>query len=261
MLTAAQVAARKDKLTASRVACLMKGDAEAILRLWREMIGDEIEEDLSRVWPVQLGSTTENLNLDWYEMKSGSLSRRGEVCVHSVHKWAAATLDAWINDLACPIECKHVGGREPLEVIIERYQPQMQWQMEVTGATQCGLSVIMGASEPIVEFIERDRDYAAEMVRRGAIFMQHVAKRTPPVALPAVTAPIDASKVYDMTGNNSWASHAAEWIESKPAAEICKDAEKVLKALVPADAKKCHGHDIQITRDRAGRLSLREILP
>ena len=66
-----------------------------------------------------------------------------------------ATLDGWIDVLECPIECKHDGGREPLEVIVERYQPQMQWQMECTGADQCALSVIMGASEPVVQ--ERSR--------------------------------------------------------------------------------------------------------
>ena len=258
-LTAEQVAARKGKLTASRVACLMRGDAPAILRLYDEMIGEAIPEDLSGVWPVRLGEATEKLNLDWYEQNGSPLSRRGEVVVHPTLPWAAATLDAWDDTLGCPVETKHVGGREPLEVIIERYQPQMQWQMECTGAKQCALSVIMGANAPIVEYIERDADYAGEMVRRGAQFMACVAARRPPVALEPVAAPIDATKVFDMTGNNSWAAHAATWRDNKAAAELCKDAEKTLKAIVPAEAKKCHGHDIQITRDRAGRLSLREI--
>jgi predicted phage-related endonuclease len=259
MLNVEQIKARTGKLTASRIACLMKGDAKEIYNLWLEMTGHEFEhDDLARVWPVQLGSCTETLNLDWYELKNTTVDRRGEVVVHSVHPWAAATLDGWISDLGCPIECKHVGGREPLEVIIERYQPQMQWQMEVTDARQCALSVIMDASEPIVEFIERHDEYAAEMVKRGAQFMQHVTKKTPPVVFDAVAAPIDASKVYDMAGNNSWAAAGSDWLSTKQAAETCKASEKILKALVPEDAKKCHGHSIQITRDRAGRLSLRE---
>jgi predicted phage-related endonuclease len=259
MLNAEQIKDRSGKLTASRIACLMKGDAKEIYNLWLELTGQEFEhDDLSLVWPVQLGSCTEVLNLDWYELKNSSISRRGEVVAHPVHTWAAATIDGWIDDLNCPIECKHVGGREPLEVIIERYQPQMQWQMEVTGARQCALSVILGANEPIVEFIDRDEAYAAEMVKRGWQFMQHVAKKTPPVVLDAVASPIDASKVYDMTGNNSWAAASGDWLSTKDAAELNKTSEKVLKAIVPEDAKKCHGHAIQITRDRAGRLSLRK---
>lgn len=257
-LTAAQIEARKGKLTASRVACLMTGDAAAIMRLYREMIGEEIPEDLSHVWPVRLGEATEQLQLDWYEMQGSPLSRRGEVVVHRRYDWAAATLDGWDDTIGCPIECKHVGGREPLEVIIDRYQPQMQWQMECTGATQCALSVIMGASAPIVEYIERDADYAAEMIKRGQQFISCVRQHIEPVALDPVAAPIDASKFYDMTGHNAWANSAVEWRATKAFSDRCREAEKILKAIVPADAKKCSGHDIQITRDRAGRLSLRE---
>jgi predicted phage-related endonuclease len=259
VLTAEQIKAREGKLTASRVACLMTGDKEALLRLYREMIGEAQPEDLSKVWPVRLGETTEKLQLDWYEQKNAhAVIQRGCVMVHPVMTWAAATLDGWIFDLNCPIEAKHVGGREPFEVIIDRYQPQKQWTMFVTGAPQCALSVIMGASEPIVEFIPRDDAYIEEMVKRGEMFMRHVADKTPPVALDPVAPPADAKKTYDMTGQNAWASSSFVWIETKPAADRCRDAEKILKSLVPADAKKCFGHGTQITRDRAGRLSLRE---
>jgi predicted phage-related endonuclease len=238
----------------------MTADAGKILQLYREMIGEALEEDLSRVWPVRLGEATEGLNLEWYERKNNcTLTRQGEVVIHPRHDWAAATLDGWDPTLQCPVEVKHTGGREPLEVIIDRYQPQMQWQMEVTSATQCALSVIMGASEPIVEFIERDADYAAEMVVRGRQFMDCVARRTIPVTLPAVAAPIDASKIYSMDGDNRWANSAATWLATKVAARECADAEKYLKSIVPPDARKCTGYGVTVTRDRAGRLSLREI--
>jgi len=259
MLTSAQIEARRGKLTASRIACLMTGDAAAILALYREMIGEgSAEDDLSRVWPVRLGEATEALNLDWYEMKNSPVARRGEVAVHATLDWAAATLDGWDMALGCPIEAKHVGGFEPLEVVIDRYQPQMQWQMQVTRANQCALSVIMGAREPVVEFIPADAEYQDEMVRRGAQFMTAVRQRTPPVALPAVPAPIDATKLYDMRGNNAWAASADTWLRTKPEADLAKDAEKILKSIVPEDAKRCFGHGVRITRDRAGRLSLRE---
>lgn len=260
MLTAEQIKARAGKMTASRVACLMTGDTAKIMQLYLEMIGEGEPEDLSHVWPVQLGSATEQLNLDWYEQKCGyELSLRGSVIVHPKYPWAAATLDGWDDTLRCPIECKHVGGREPLEVIIERYQPQMQWQMECTTSDECGLSVIMGANEPIIEYIPRDFEYAFEMLKRGRQFMSCVEDRRPPVALAPVPAPADATKIIDMTGNNLWSNTAADWLANKDGAAICKEAEKVLKSVMPSEAKKCHGHGVQITRDRAGRLSLREI--
>lgn len=257
MLTAQQIAARQGKLTASRIACLMRADKPAILRLYQEFIDAAAPEDLSRVWPVRLGEATEALNLDWFEMKNGPLTQRGTVVVHRSYPWAAATLDAWSELLVCPVEAKHVAGREPLELVIERYQPQCQWQMEVTGADQCALSMIVGANEPVVEFISFAPDYAAEMIKRGLQFMTCVAQRVPPVVLDPAPAPVDASKVYDMTRNNTWAAHGGVWLATKAAADQCRDAEKLLKSAVPADARKCHGHGIQIVRDRAGRLSLR----
>jgi predicted phage-related endonuclease len=99
MLTKEQIDKRRGRMTASRVSALMTGDKEKIMRLYREMIGEEVEEDLSNVWPVQLGSATEQLNLDWFQKKNGLLvTRRGEVVVHPQHDWAAATLDGWVED-------------------------------------------------------------------------------------------------------------------------------------------------------------------
>jgi len=259
MLNAAQIARRAGKLTASRIACLMTGDADKIHRLWREMIGEELPEDLSHIWAVRLGEITEQLQCDWYEERQRQdITRRGEVCVHPDIEWAACTLDGWIDALKCPLEAKHVGGREPLEVVIDRYQPQMQWTMFVTNAQQCALTIIVGAAPPVVEFIDRADDYIDEMIRRGDQFMQCVASRTPPVDLPAVPSPVDAKAVYDMTASNEWCSYAVEWLTTRDAAGINEDSSKLLKSLVPADAKKAYGAGVSITRNRAGNLSLRE---
>jgi predicted phage-related endonuclease len=258
-LTWAQIEARRGKLTASRVAVLMNGTREAVHRLWQEYLEIVPPADLSDNWAVRLGEATEPLNLEWYQRKSGAvLSRKGEVAVHPTYEWAAATLDAWDDVLCCPVECKHVGGREPLEVVIERYQPQLQWQMEVTGATQCALSIIVAASPPVVEYIEQDAVYARLMLDRGYQFMQHVWTRTEPVVLDPVPPPIDAQAVYDFSGNNQWADQAWTWLQTHGSFERCRDAEKVIKSLVPADARKAFGHGVRVTRDRAGRLSLRE---
>lgn len=259
MLSPAQIEIRKGKLTASRMSPLMTGDAPAILQLYREMIGEADEQDLSQVWAVQLGAATEQLNLDWYELRKNPLSRRGEVVIHSRYDWAACTLDAWDDTLGCPIEAKHVGGREDLSIVIDRYQPQCQWLMEITTANQCGLSIIIAASPPIVEYIERDGEYAAEMIHRGAQFMDCVARRIVPVHLAPIAAPVIASKTYEMSGDNRWANAAATWLMTKVAAREHAEAEKELKEIVPPDAKKCTGYGVVITRDRAGRLSLREI--
>jgi predicted phage-related endonuclease len=258
-LTAVQLAARENRLTASRVACLMNGDREKILDLWKELVGDPayVPEDLSGVWAVRLGECTEGLQLDWFERKYGPVTRRGEVVIGDPD-WMACTLDGWSVQHNCPIEAKHVGGREPPEVIIQRYQAQLHWQMMVTGTSKCALSVIMGANEPVVDFIPCDDAYAAELLKRATVFMQCVDSLTPPVPIMPAAPAIIPSQTYDMTGQNAWASYAAEWLANIAAKRTVEKCEKELKALVPLDAVKCTGHGVRITRARNGNLSLRE---
>jgi hypothetical protein len=116
----------------------------------------------------------------------------------------------------------------------------------------------MGASEPIVEYLDLDTEYAAELLGRAAAFWRCVETGEPPVELPAVPAPIDAKATYDMTGDNEWADKAWIWLHVKHYADECWQAEKVLKSRVPPDAKRCTGHGVVIVRNRAGHLSLRE---
>jgi hypothetical protein len=258
-LSTEQRAQREGKLTASRVAVLMSGDRDGILRLYREMIGDEQEEDLSDVWPVQLGSATEQLNLEWYERRNKRLlTRRGEVCTSKRFEWAAATLDGFDPELNCPIECKHVGGHEPTVVIIDHYQPQMQWQMMCTDTTCCALSVIMGAREPVVDYIDSAPLYISEMIDRAEHFMYCVAMHEPPVKLPPILPPVDATKTVDMTGNNTWSDNAFRYIACQGHRDIFELAKKTLKAMVPEDAVRCHGHGLMIYRDRRRALHVRE---
>jgi hypothetical protein len=137
----------------------------------------------------------------------------------------------------------------------------MQWQIEVTGAKQCALSVIFAANEPVREYIERDEAYAAEMVKRGKKFMACVAKKTPPVVLPPVAPPIIPEKVADMNSDQEWCKQAGIWLQTVGAAQSAKESETALKMLVAADMKKAFGAGVMINRDKAGRLSLRKEAP
>ena len=258
MLSPAQIQQRDGKLTASRVGVLMTGDQAKIMNLWRELVGDPAfePEDLSGVWAVQLGTITEPLNLEWFARKHGSMSRQGEVVIGSPD-WMAATLDGWSDQHGCPVECKHCSGREPLETIIARYQPQMTWQMLVTDTKQCALSVILGANEPVVEFIDLNEDYALALMGRAQEFMECVWALRPPFPLEPIAAPVVPVKTYDFTGRNEWASNAADWLANIEGKKRADKAEKELKALVPADGAICHGHGVIIKRARNGNLSLR----
>lgn len=264
-LTDAQKLARAGKLTASRVAPLMTGDKAKIMAVWRELCGDPTyeEEDLDDVWAVQLGSTTENLNLDWYERKTGrALTRRGEVVVHPQYDWAAATLDGFDAYLPAVVECKHVSGFEKFDTVLQRYQPQIHWQMEVTGTSKCVFSVIEGGRQPRVEIVDLDRNYIDELMARANNLMVHVRNMTPPVEMePVELKRITRVKDYNMTGNNQWAAAANDWSSHQKAAKLFKSAEETLKGLVPNDAATVAGYGIVAKRDKANRVSIKPLTP
>lgn len=262
-LTNAQRLAREGKLTASRVAPLMTGDKAAIIGVWRELCGDPTyeEENLDEVWQVQLGLATEKLNLDWYERKSGRLlTRRGDVVCHDDYTWAAATLDGFDDVIPGPVEAKHVGGFEPIEKVVERYQPQLQWQMEVTGSSKCILSVIEGGRVPRIVPVDRDVDYAGVLMFRALKLMECVWDMLPPVELePVELKVISRLRDYNMTGNNVWAAAANDWLVHKEAAKLWEASVETIRGLVANDASSATGYGIVAKRDKANRISIKSI--
>ena len=261
-LTAEQLRARAGKLTASRVRVLMDGSDQDLYDLWRELTGDPTCQppDLSGVWAVRLGEATEDLNLDWYEYKTGRrLTRKGEVVTSQERAWAAATLDGFDEDHPggpAVIEAKHVNGFAPFDSVAARYLPQVHWQMYVTRTRLAVLSVIEGAREPRIEEVPLDRGYLDELLRRADLLWQCVEMLTPPVALPPAEPPKPATREIDMTDNTDWASPAAAWLEHRPAAMVFRSAERAIKELVPADASRVHGHGITVKRSRNGALRI-----
>ena len=260
-LTDKQRELRKGKFSGTDANAVMSGDPYRINDVYLKHTNDPryVEADFTEVWPVRLGEVTEALNLEFAAMKHGPITRQGEVvCGLGSLDWTAATLDGWLTQRNCPIEAKCVNGRSVIDDVVARYQPQMHWQMMVTKAKQCALSVIIGGNEPIVEFVPINRQYARELWQRATAFWLCVKSRTPPVELPAVPPPPLAIREYDMTGRDEWRMLANQWVQAYGAAITARDAEKSIKAMVPPDAKLCTGHGIVVIRNRAGALSLRE---
>jgi hypothetical protein len=240
----------------------MNGTAYEVMDVWKELVGDPTwqPKDLSGAWPVQLGVVTEQLQLDWYERKEGrTVSRRGEVVIHPRTDWACCTLDGFDVSLPGPIEAKHVGGREARSTIIDRYVAQVSWQMLCTETTEAVLSIIEGANEPAIERISLDKPYADAMWERAEMFMACVHDLRAPVMLPQIAPPVEAKRIIDMTGYNRWAVDATRWLDNIGGKRIAEACEKSLKSLMPDDAARAYGHGVQVVRDRAGRLSLKEL--
>jgi len=86
---------------------IMSPDETALNRLWKEKRGEAEPEDFSDNLVVQLGVATEALNRAWYERNTGRAITDVQRWVrHPVHRYLAATLDGFVNDLDAVFEAK-----------------------------------------------------------------------------------------------------------------------------------------------------------
>lgn len=259
MLTAAQIEERKKGIGASDARYIVEGRWH---ELWSLKTGKTEGEDLSGVFAVQLGNATETLNLDWYTRKTGNpVEDRGAAHVSTSANFMRCNLDGYDPVARAVIEAKHCNGFTKIEDARERYFPQVQHQMLVTGARKAILSVIIGTSEPVLEEILYDEFWANEYLGQCKEFWGYVERNEPPplgapMAVEAI-AP-DKMRTVSMEGNNAWAAGAADWIANRTAAKTFEGASKDLKTMIEADVKEASGHGIKISRSKAGSLTIKE---
>ena len=239
---------------------ILSGDAERILRLWEEKRGIVEPDDLSDRLPVMLGCWTEEFNRQWYTRETGYLvGRVGEVgCCHQ-YPWRRCTLDGFVEAKAAVFEAKHVSAFAKPEEVVERYMPQLQHNMAVTGAQRALLSVIFGNHRWDVFEIASDWLYQEELLIAEARFWDCVRLGEVPIAAPIPLAPKAAGvREICFDGNNAWAASAVDWLDCRDAAKRHATASSHLKGLVEPDVSRAFGHGVEIRRSKAGALSIRE---
>lgn len=255
MLTVEQQRLRDGRITASFVPALMAGKEDVILREWQRLVGDPAyePEDLSASWPVQFGSYIEAFALDWHQTRTDrALTRRGEVVVHPDFPDVSCTLDAYRSADMTVIDCKAIGMWRKLDDALPYYLPQMVVQRACVGAERASLLVVHGGSEPAEHPCEWDAEYERQVWDRIAWFRSCVESLTPPVAIAPVAPPVAAVRIVDMATSNAWAEWARTWLDTREPAKRFKSAEAEIKALVPPDAKKAHGHGVRCERTGSG---------
>ena len=239
---------------------IMRGGEEAF-NLWLELTGQREPDDLSGVCIVQMGSYLEPFICDWFTKETGhSITRRNEWIVSGEHPWRACEIDGYVDAESAVMDAKFTAGREDPDEHFARYLPQLTHNATVCCVERAGLVVLTGYGSMRHRFVDIDPFYAAELLEREREFADCVASKTAPPGWEPVAAPVAPSewKEYDLTGNNEWASHAADWTANKKAADAFKKAEKAIKELVPADAGSAKGHGIIVKRDKANRLGIKE---
>ena len=215
-------------------------------------------EDLSDVFPVQMGILTEELNTQWFEKKYDWKVDRGGCYsnalsiqhTHNQYPFFCHTDGIVLDSYGQPttfLECKHTNPFGTVKEKIDSYMPQLQFYMMHLQVSSCWLSIIRGNVQPVVYEIEANGVYQHELNLLCIDFWKRVQKRDPYAEGSHHWTPhldlvndvlIDKKKDYDMK-DTSWDSICDRLDQTAGAVDIFNEAKKELKALIPKDASKC----------------------
>lgn len=250
---------RRHFLGGSDARIIMSPDETALIRLWKEKRGEAEPEDLSDNLVVQLGVTTEALNRTWYERNTGrAISDVQRWVQHPVRRFLAATLDGFVNDLDAVFEAKFMlPWSFSEEAAAEKHMAQLQHNMWVTNARSAALSIITGGGKWIEMTIPADALYQHFLITAERRFWRCVQTgETPrPYGLEPPRPRVEAVRMVDMRGSNSWAELAGLFCATRSAFLDHERAKAELKVLMPEDAKEATGHGVRARRSKSGAVS------
>ena len=240
---------------------ILSGDRTRVRQLWLEKCGEAEPADLTDKLAVMLGCWSEPFNRLWYQKLTGqSLTMIGQTMVCTEHQWRCCTLDGFVAAEDAVFEAKHTSAFMTSEQVLERYMPQLQHNMAVTGAPRAILSVIFGNHKYEMIEVASDWLYQLELLDAEQAFWTCVLSGEEPVPAdpPPPPKPVGTREV-SFEGNNAWASAAVDWLEHRDAAKRHAAASGLIKSLIDDDVTRAFGHGIEAKRSKAGAIIIREL--
>jgi hypothetical protein len=169
-----------------------------------------------------------------------------------------ATLDGRVEATGAVFEAKFMlPWSFSEEAAAEKYMPQLQHNMWVAAARSAVLSVITGGGKWVEITTHADPLYQHLIVTAERKFWRCVESGESP-RLFGVEPPkprIEAVRIVDMSGSNSWAEFAGLFRSTRPAFLDHERSKSELKALLPEDAKEAIGHGVRAKRSKSGAVS------
>ena len=245
---------------------IMEGDW---ISLWEEKTGRKKPDDLSDVLPVQLGTFTEDFNIDWFHKQTGMevFARQKVVKLDVDGVPCKGQLDGVVSWDNAVIECKHTYDNNSIDNVLKQYMPQIQFYMWVGNHTECYLSVLFGNRRWESVKVSRADDYIERMRVHLKTFWQLVVDDTPPAEADEVYGnhvnlpnqdkiPVNDMVKRDASGDNEFISRCHDYIEQQGNAQLFESAKADLKAMVGDDEREVYCDLLTIKRDKRGSLRI-----
>ena len=251
---------RKGFIGGSDCVKIMNGDW---YELWQVKTGRGEPDDLSDNLPVQLGVTTEDFNLSWFEKQTGKTvaAHQKEYITTIGTVPVKGTIDGGIRGERNIIEAKHTNAFTNMDEQIGRYMPQIQLYMHVANATGTYLSIIFGNSKWEQVHIAYDEEYFNSMWAVVSDFWGYVVRDEEPIGVdvPSFSTEkieVDNMVVRDATLDNQFVDAAVTYVNGIEHNRVFENAKKDLKAMVADNEREVYCDYLTIKRDKRGSLRI-----
>ncbi len=241
---------------------IMDGDWE---HLWQVKTGRLQPDDLSNVFPVQLGIATEEFNVSLVEKHTGIKLQRQ---FQTQKVWDGIPLRAVLDGFGYSdfpeehrigAECKHTYERNTLDAQLQRYMPQIQFYMWVAELDLMHFACIFGNRDWKMCRVNRDVDYIESLKSPLRQFWEFVIEdKQPqlphyPVSQPKIDhIHIDDMVKRDVGGDNEFNDRAMTFIETKDSHALHESAKKDLKQMISHDEREIYSDILAVRRTKAG---------
>jgi putative phage-type endonuclease len=244
---------RKDHIGASDAPVIMQVSPYATpYELWLEKLSIKEKEDN---WGMEQGRIKEPIARAELEKQTG-LMFMPTVRFHPQYKWMMASLDAidleekYIAEIKCPgLEDHSIAeaGKVP-----EKYFPQIQHQLEVTGL-EMAYYFSFHASVGVLVKVPRDDKYIKNMIEKEQEFYECVQQLNP----PKIT-----DRDYVEVTDESWLNTAMKWKLINQQLKALEEQEKELRQGLISNSPhaNCMGAGIKVSKTiRKGNIDYSKI--
>jgi len=221
--------------------------------------------------PMLMGLALEDLHRYWYQLNTDyavGYDPQDPLLIHPDNSLFACHIDGMKvgsdeqgNDhVLYPWEGKAVNGFSKFENVLERYYPQLQHIMYVTGHVDIEFSVLIGNSKHEFITVARNDKFIEQYVEMAKTFWQHVIDNVRPEDQESADIiPHEDKKVRRLTLDNDpdFVFAGKEWVKNQKAARAFNNAAKHLKELCPADALTAFTDDVYLSVGKNGAKTIR----
>lgn len=172
------------------------------------------------------------------------------------HEWMIASLDGIDMDGKILVEIKCAGEADHTLAkqgkVPEKYYPQLQHQLAVTGLTKGYYYSFDGTKGVIVE-VEHNPEYINKLIESEKKFME---------CMQTLLAPSLTTKDYNFRDDLAWNERAQKWLQKKQELENIEQEEKILRneLIELASNQSSQGGGIRLTLStRKGTVDYRAI--